>query len=88
MSCIEDVFCSGRVKILRELSSVEGLTVNEISKRTGLGYYTVVGHLRILKIANIVVAKALGKCRLYMFNEDSSRAMKLRQFLVAYAMTK
>lgn len=86
---VEDVLVSrGRMRILGVLSTVECLSANEIRNRVRLGVAAVYCHLRALVAADILVKKAVGNARLYGFNEDSARAIKIRQFIVAYNLAQ
>jgi len=84
---IECILSAGRIKILKALSTVEMLTVNEIHKRTELNHTVVYDHLRILEDEGLLCQKFLGNTRLYGYNEDSAKSIKVRQFIIAYTLS-
>jgi predicted transcriptional regulator len=86
---IEDVFSSkGRVKILRILSEMGELNISEIARRAGLNYTTTNQHLQVLENYKLVCHKTFGRIRIFRYNEDNLRAIKIRQLMEFWEETK
>jgi DNA-binding transcriptional ArsR family regulator len=86
---IEDVFSSkGRVKILRILSEIGELNISEIARRAGLNYTTTNQHLQVLENNKLVCHKTFGRIRIFRYNEENPRAIKIRQLMEFWQETK
>ena len=86
---IEDVFSSkGRVKILRILSEIGELNISEIARRAGLNYTTTNQHLQVLENYKLVCHKTFGRIRIFRYNEENLRAIKIRQLMEFWEETK
>jgi predicted transcriptional regulator len=79
---IETVFSSkGKVKILKILVEIGELNISEIARRAKLNYTTTNAHLQVLEASGIVRHKNFGRIRIFRFNEDDSRAKRIKQLM-------
>ena len=86
---IEDIFSSkGRVKILRILSEIGELNISEIARRAGLNYTTTNQHLQVLENNDLVCHKTFGRIRIFRYNEENPRAIKIRQLMEFWEESK
>ncbi len=85
---IEEVFSSkGRVKILRILAGIGELNISEIARRAGLNYATTNQHLLILENAGLVRHKKFGRIRIFRFNEENTRAKRIKELIDFWEQT-
>ena len=79
---VETVFSSkGRVKILKILVDIGELNISEIARRARLNYTTTNQHLQVLESSGIVRHKNFGRIRIFRFNEENSRAKRIKDLM-------
>ncbi|MCX8150793.1 MAG: winged helix-turn-helix domain-containing protein [Candidatus Bathyarchaeota archaeon] len=82
---IEEVFSSKlRVKILKLIYRLGELNVSDIARRIGINFAIANQHLNLLEQEGIVQQRVYGRIRMYRFNQASTKAKAIQDFIEAW----